>query len=245
MSSLTDQQQRKLVDELVSTVRQFTPSWTAPAQGDPGVTFLELFAWLAETLLYRQGGLSDLERASLLRLRDKLAALCQDCCAASGLTRLNFFSGRLLTASDFQEEQDYTRKMMWLHHRCLFGTGIVQGLGVSLDPDAAPGGPAVIVSHGCAIDATGRELNLCEPLRCVLRVRGASGYVVLRYSEQAIDPVPTPDGPAEPSRIREGVAVDFAEHLPVDGVALACIQRTAKKWRLDRKFRPAKIKSAS
>jgi hypothetical protein len=237
-------QQSKLVDALVSTVRRFTPDWTASSPSDPGVTLLELFSSLADSVLFRQEKLSDPERAALMRLRDKLAALSHDCYADSGLTRPRYFSGRLLTASDFQEEQDYTRETMWRHNLCLHDPGIVKGLRVTLDADApAGGGFAIVVSPGCAIDYTGRELCLCEPLRCTLRVRSTSGYVVLRYAEHHIDPVPSlEDGrPAEPSHIKEGVALDFTENLPIDGVALARLIRSGRQWRLGRKFHPAKI----
>lgn len=237
-------QQRKLVDALVSTVRRFTPDWTASSPSDPGVTLLELFSSLADSVLFRQEKLSDPERAALMHLRDKLAALSHDCSADSGLTRPRYFSGRLLTASDFQEEQDYTREIMWRHNLCLHHAGVVKGLCVTLDPDAPSGGGfAVIVSPGCAIDATGRDLCLCEPLRCTLRAPGASGYVVLRYAEHPIDPLPSLEegGPAEPSRIKEGVALDFAQNLPIDGVALARLIRSGKRWRLGRKFHPAEI----
>lgn len=238
-------QQRKLVDELVSTLRRFTPDWTASSPRDPGVTILELFSWLADSVLFRQKKLSDPERSALMRLRDKLAALSYDCCADSGLTRPRYFSGRLLTASDLQEEQDYTRETMWRHNRCLHHAGIVTGLRVTLDSDGPSGdGVAIVVSPGCAIDSTGHELCLCEPLRCTLRVHGLSGYVVVRYAEHHIDPVPSlkEGGRPEWSRIKEGVALDFTENLPVDGVALARLLRSGKQWRLDRKFRPDKIK---
>lgn len=237
-------QQRKLVDELVSAVRRFTPDWTASSPSDPGITLLELFSWLADSLLFRQEKLSDHERAALMRLGDKLAACSHDCSADSGLTRPRYFSGRLLTASDLQEEQDYTRESMWRHNRCLHNSGIVKGLRVTLDADAPSGaGFAIVVSPGCAIDGTGRELCLCEPLRCTLRVRGASGYVVLRYAEHHIDPVPSLEEgrPAEASPIKEGVALDFTENLPIDGAALARLLRSGKQWRLDRKFHTAKI----
>ena len=237
-------QQRKLVDALVSTVRRFTPDWSASSPSDPGATLLELFSSLADSVLFRQEELSDPERAALMHLRDKLAALSLDCSADSGLTRPRYFSGRLLTASDFQEEQDYTRETMWRHNLCLHHAGIAKGLRVTLDADAASGeGFAIVVSPGCAIDSTGHELCLCEPLRCTLRALGASGYVVLRYAEDHIDPVPSLEEgrPAEPSRIKEGVALDFTQNRPIDGVALARLIRSGKHWRLDRKFHPAKI----
>jgi len=245
MSPLNAPRQRKLVDELVSVVRQFAPNWTDSAQKDPGVTILEVMAWLIENLEFSTEGASPRQRALLSALRDKLAAISPDCCDGSDLTRPRYFSGRLLTASDFQEEQDYTRKMMWLHNRCFFGSGIVKGLGVALDPDDGQCGSTVTVSPGCAIDCEGRQLRVCQPLRCTLQASGTSVFLVVRYSEQMIDPQPAPDGKQEFTRIKEGVAVDLTEKPPVDGVALARLLRRAGKWRLDRKFRPTRFRFPS
>ena len=43
----------------------------------------------------------------------------------------HFYAGRLLTAADLQDDQDYFRAKIRLHDRLLHGWGIVTGLQVS------------------------------------------------------------------------------------------------------------------
>src|SRR3954449_3521029 len=45
--------------------------------------------------------------------------------------RLRYFHGRLLTARDFQREQEYFREKLKLRMRCLLGYGVVCGLFVN------------------------------------------------------------------------------------------------------------------
>jgi hypothetical protein len=242
MSQLTDEQQRELVSELVAAVKRFAPDWTTHSSSDPGVTLLQLFAWLCDTFDYRLGRASDSKTDLLKHLITKLSAMCPGTCTASDLTRPRFFYGQLLTAADLQAEQDYFRKMTRRHNCCLFGTGIVTGLRVTLDSSSSTKDePVITVAPGCAIAPDGQQLSVCEALRCVLRARGLAGYVVLQYFERAIDPVPTPSGPPECSRIEEGVALAFEEKPLGQGLAIARLKRKAGRWVLDRQFHPSKI----
>src|ERR1700730_1578228 len=212
MSQLTDEQQRQLVSELVAAVKRVAPDWTSHSSSDPGVTLLGLFAWLCDIFDYRLDRASDRKTDLLKHLIAKLSAVCPGTCTTSDLTRPRFFNGQLVTAADLQAEQDYSRKMMRRHNRCLFGTGIVTGLRVTLDSSSSTKDePVITVASGGAIAPDGQQLSVCEALRCVPRARGPAGYVVLQYFERAIDPVPTPSGPPECSRIEEGVAVAFEE----------------------------------
>jgi hypothetical protein len=73
--------------------------------------------------------------------------------------RVNYFFGQLLSSQDFEAEQDYHRRMRYLHNR-LLGQGIVEGFAV-----AAGDGSSVVVSPGVAIDRCGREVVLSEDVR--------------------------------------------------------------------------------
>lgn len=64
--SLDDRNFDDLVEELLARIPAHTPEWTNPRLGDPGRTLIELFAWLADTLLYR---------ANLIPLRQRLVFL--------------------------------------------------------------------------------------------------------------------------------------------------------------------------
>src|SRR5262249_34317296 len=68
---------------------------------------------------------------------------------APDLRRLRYFHGQLLSARDFQREQEYFREKLKLRLRCLLGYGVVCGLHIEpvhRDPDCddeadAAGGP--------------------------------------------------------------------------------------------------------
>jgi hypothetical protein len=240
MARLTEEEQRALAGEFLAAVKRLVPEWTNPPDSDPGVTLLELFAWLLDNLQFEQATPSDRKRAALRQVLEKLSAFSRDSCTSKGgLTRPRYFTGKLLTEGDFQGEQDYVREKMRRHNRCLFGFGVVTGLQVTLESNSETNEQLVVtVSPGCAIDANGEQITVCEPLRCTLPTRISAGYVIARYFEQAVDPLPTVvDGSIECSRIQEGVAVEFEQNMPTDGVALAHLEQVDGKWRLDLQFR--------
>src|SRR5579864_9268729 len=50
---LDDRKFQDLVDECKRMIPRFTPEWTDHNVSDPGVTLIELFAWMTDLLLYR------------------------------------------------------------------------------------------------------------------------------------------------------------------------------------------------
>ena len=56
------------------------------------------------------------------------------CAPVPDFTRLSYFYGQMLSAQDFQREQDYFREKLKLHNRCLHGYGVVCGLAVTPEP---------------------------------------------------------------------------------------------------------------
>jgi hypothetical protein len=78
--------------------------------------------------------------------------------APSGVTRVNYFYGQLLTQRDLQTEQCYQVLLRRLMQREAFGTGTVAGLNVQ--PVGVNGPGSVYVRAGFAIDPQGRELLL-------------------------------------------------------------------------------------
>jgi hypothetical protein len=247
MDQLSEPEERGLADELVAAVRRFAPGWSASPDADPGITLLELLAWLTDLLQFRQTISSARHRDLLASLVDKLTLLGSDLpCANTGLARPRYFTGELLTAADFQAEQDYVREKMRRHNRCLFGSGVVAGLGVTVDPDLAERDePTVTVSPGCAIDPYGEELIVCEKLKGKCQARIGALYVALCSVDIPLDPVPGVSESPEYSRIEERVAIRFHEHMSNAGVTIARIECIAGKWLLDTQFRPAKSRLAS
>ncbi len=65
---LDDRQYADLVEELLARVPAHTPEWVPQQTGDPGRTLVELFAWLADTLLYRANLVPERQRLAFLQL---------------------------------------------------------------------------------------------------------------------------------------------------------------------------------
>src|SRR5262245_65008285 len=58
----------QLVAEGVSVLRRAAPQWTDHNASDPGITLLELGAWLGEQTIYRFDRLPDAAKRAFLRL---------------------------------------------------------------------------------------------------------------------------------------------------------------------------------
>lgn len=65
---LDNRSYEELRDELVRRIPVHSPAWTNHNVSDPGVTLLELFAFLGESLLYRFNQIPDTTRVEFLRL---------------------------------------------------------------------------------------------------------------------------------------------------------------------------------
>ena len=66
--SIDDRRYADLVRDTLARVPVHTPEWTQLAESDPGVTLVELFAFLTESLLYRANRVPEVARAKFLRL---------------------------------------------------------------------------------------------------------------------------------------------------------------------------------
>jgi len=66
--SIDDRRYQDLVRDTLARVPVHTPEWTQLAESDPGVTLVELFAFLTESLLYRANRVPEISRAKFLRL---------------------------------------------------------------------------------------------------------------------------------------------------------------------------------
>ncbi|HEU0015686.1 MAG TPA: putative baseplate assembly protein, partial [Longimicrobium sp.] len=84
--ALDDRGYEDLVAELLARVPAHTPEWTNPRPGDPGRTLIEMFAWLADTVLYRANLVPERQRLAFLRL---LGAPMRPAQAARGLVSLS------------------------------------------------------------------------------------------------------------------------------------------------------------
>jgi len=65
---LDDRSYQQLRDELVRRIPVYAPEWTDHNASDPGITLIELFAFLGENLLYRFNQIPDATKLAFLRM---------------------------------------------------------------------------------------------------------------------------------------------------------------------------------
>jgi hypothetical protein len=222
--------------DLSARVAAFAPDWTDRPDTDPGISLVELFGFLAESLLTR-ADLSPHARARLREILERLERANDSDCQDGTLTRNRFFTGKLLTADDFDQEQSYLLTKHRRHNRLLHGYGIVSGLAVGVESRPGRDDPEIVVSPGYALDANGEEVVLCEPATRDVCPGPSVCYVTLALVERPANP--TPDG--EPSRIEESAEVAVSEDVPPGHLAIARLLRDGEAWRLDPKFEPARV----
>lgn len=107
-----------LVEELRALIPGYCPEWTDHNASDPGITLIELFAWVMETLIYRANRIPPASRWRLLQLLipEESAALpgaadfksCPDKAALLEMARTVAAANlrtpwRAVTAEDFEE----------------------------------------------------------------------------------------------------------------------------------------------
>jgi len=67
--NLDDRTFQDIVNEAIKLIPRYCPKWTNYNPGDPGITLIELFAWMTELIIYR-----------LNRVPDKNYPTCQGSC---------------------------------------------------------------------------------------------------------------------------------------------------------------------
>ena len=226
-----------LTRDLSQRVAAFAPEWTEPTGTDPGITLVELFGFLAESLLSLGDGSPDV-RVRLDEIIGRLQRADGEACEDETLTRTRYFFGRLLSVDDFEQEQTYHRTKHRRHNRLLHGDGIVRGLGVSLEPQQPGQLPRVQVGPGVAIDPRGEELVVCDAVTRDVGVAGTVCYVTVSLMERSVDR--TPEG--EHLHIDESAAITVVEDVADGHLALARLRHGDAGWRTDPSFRPARAK---
>jgi hypothetical protein len=83
---LDDRSWQQLRDELVRRIPVYTPEWTDHNASDPGITLLELFAFLGENLLFRFNQIPESTRLEFLRLLQVPMRSAQPSTAMLGFT---------------------------------------------------------------------------------------------------------------------------------------------------------------
>lgn len=158
----------------------------------------------------------------------------------SNTKRVRYYDGQMLTAKDFEDEQNYHIEMRYLHNKLLHGSGIVTGLEVEVSRGTSS--PSVVISPGLAIDAEGREILLCESTTLPIENRQSPLLVTVKHRERETDWVPSPGtGQKTPSRLEDYVLAELVEEpRKCDGVTIARVVASSSGWTIDRTFQPLK-----
>src|SRR5581483_2642905 len=90
--SIDDRRYQDLLNEALARVPVYTPEWTNFNKSDPGVTLVEIFAFLTETLLYRANQIPERNRRKFLKL---IGMPLQAATAAQGLVAISNDKGPL------------------------------------------------------------------------------------------------------------------------------------------------------
>jgi baseplate J-like protein len=92
--NLDDRRYQELLDEALARVPVYTPEWTNFNKSDPGVTLIEIFAFMTENLLYRANQVPERNRKKFLKL---LNVPLQPATSARGLATITNEKGLLQT----------------------------------------------------------------------------------------------------------------------------------------------------
>jgi len=173
---------------------------------------------------------------------------------SDSLARPRFFFGKLFTAEDLAQEQQYVLDKLKRHNRSLHGFGLVSGLKVTTKSGK------IAVDPGLALDCQGNEIvigtiQVISPPSAAEN-RGPA-YVNIRYAEEQVDPVTT-GGDVNASTIKESFEIQIEKencnrgHRHVRARWLACgalhsltiakLKPSSQGWRVDRSYRPPAVK---
>jgi hypothetical protein len=94
--TLDDRRYQDLLDEALARIPIHNPEWTNFNQSDPGVTLIQVFAFLTENLLYRSNQIPERNRRKFLSL---LGVPLKPASSARGLVTLNNERGPLQTST--------------------------------------------------------------------------------------------------------------------------------------------------
>jgi hypothetical protein len=228
-----------LATEFRHALKTHVPEWTGETASDPGITLLEIFAFLAESLLWRANAIPERERSRAMRAAAALKALGHASEAECGsLRRPAFFTGRLLDAATLEAEQEYHREKLRRHNRALLGYGVVSGLSVRVESDSGTG--RIVVEPGYAIDRRGEEICVCGRVAFAAPANGDNAFVTLRYWERvSLDAGRTPLGPVS---IEEACVIAIGPSILPPAIALARLVRSEGRWQVDPAFAPPRAR---
>ena len=140
-------------------------------------------------------------------------------CEIPASCRTSYYTGKLLTAHDFTEEQRYHIDKRRLHNLALHGWGTVCGLRVKPHPHC----PAlrIVVEPGLALDGCGREVRLLAEVELILPkpAETPKPQDPCPPDPSTTEPVPEPEDEAEDEPEGEGEEAEESRRKPHHGHA--------------------------
>ena len=256
---LTDKQWTGLARDFQRALTRVVPGWTDAGPHDPGITVLELMAYVLDELQSRSDALDPQARMLARRVAEHASALAtalaaapNDSDGAGALQRVNYVSGMLLGVDDFRVEQDYFRTRLNRHNRLLHGSGIADGLAVTVEAGAnGSNGSQATLAPGFALDRHGNEICVDKPVVLTLPAQAAALFVQLSYAEQPCGRVPVAnsnpldttggEATAQATRIAETFSATLAVEPSVDAVLVARLRQVRGRWRVDPGFKAVRL----
>jgi len=233
--------------EFRRAMQTLVPEWTNRDESDPGVTLLEVFAFLSESLLFRANELPERGRAPALRAAAALVTLghaSEPGCES--LKRPVFFSGQFLDAATLTAEQDYHREKLRRLTRALLGYGVVSGLAVRVEPTTDAGGSRIVVEPGYAIDRRGEEISIPRGATLAAPKHGDSAFVTLRFWEHACSLSPTAESiPTGMPSVEEACIIGISPAVVAPAFALTRLVRSEGRWQVDPVFVTPRVRSGA
>lgn len=175
--------------------------------------------------------------------RIRFARATASVAAAPEVERVGFFTGQLLTAADFQAEQEYVREKLRRLARAAFGTGVVSGLTPTVSTDGS-GTATLTISPGYAVDPAGELILVTAPETIDLDSTASGSVIQLRLAERPARFVPSPgeDASADeqrPTRIVEGFTITMAKERDPRAIVLGRVTHDADGWHVRDAMRDA------
>jgi hypothetical protein len=141
LPNLDDRTYADLFAEMRALIPRYAPAWTDHNDSDPGITLLQLFAWLAEATIYRLNRIPAASEAQFLKLLGA-SALDLDTARADAVRNLRA-RWRAITAEDFEAIALGEKRFGLARARCLPELNLEPGVA---DPQTArPGHVSLII----------------------------------------------------------------------------------------------------
>ena len=198
LPKLDDRTYADLVAEARSLIPTYDPDWTNHNPSDPGITLIELFAWLAEMLIYRLDQVTDDHlRVFLKLLRGPDWPLSQDLREETRLAIVSLRARpRIITAADCERQatKEFNQWLAAMQQRQAAGEPLDEWwLTTRLDPAVASNLPSNVAAVRRAYCVPQRYLDAGTEAARRRREPGYLSVIILpQVAADSHEPAPQP-----------------------------------------------------